>query len=57
MKHNTSRWKQYVLECEIAFYGKEKLTKEEREYVKKLAVDDYSEYEWEDGGHGKYSEI
>ena len=37
--------------------GKEKLTKEEWEYVKKLAIDNYSEYEWESGGYGNYSKI
>ena len=37
--------------------GKEKLTKEEWEYVKKLAIDNYTRLEWEDGGYGDYSKI
>lgn len=37
--------------------GKEKLTKEEWEYVKKLAIDNYPEYEWEARGYGDYSKI
>lgn len=37
--------------------GKEKLTKEEWEYVKKLAIDNYTRLGWEDGGYGDYSEI
>lgn len=37
--------------------GKEKLTLEEWNYVKKLAIDNYPEYEWEEGGYGDYSKI
>lgn len=37
--------------------GKEKLTIAEWEYVKKLAIDNYPEYEWEAGGYGEYSKI
>ena len=37
--------------------GKAKLTYDEWEYVKKLAIDNYPEYEWEAGGYGDYSKI
>ena len=37
--------------------GNEKLTLEEWNYVKKLAIDNYPEYEWEAGGYGDYSKI
>ena len=37
--------------------GKAKLTHDEWEYVRKLAIDNYPEYEWEAGGYGDYSKI
>ena len=37
--------------------GNEKLTLEEWNYVKKLAVDNYTNLEWEAGGYGDYSKI
>ena len=37
--------------------GKEKLTVDEWEYVKKLAIDNYPEFKWEDGGYGNYKKI
>lgn len=37
--------------------GKEKLTRSEWEYVKKLAIDNYPEYNWEAGGYGDYTKI
>ena len=33
------------------------LTKEEWEYVKKLAIDNYPEYNWEKGGYGDYEQF
>lgn len=37
--------------------GNEVLTKEEWEYVKKLAIDNYPDFNWEEGGYGDYSKI
>lgn len=37
--------------------GNEKLTSEEWNYVKKLAIDNYTNLEWEAGGYGDYSKI
>ena len=37
--------------------GNEKLTLEEWNYVKKLAIDNYTNLEWEAGGYGDYSKI
>lgn len=36
---------------------KEKLTSEEWEYVKNLAIKAYPEFEWEDGGYGDLQKI
>lgn len=33
------------------------LTKSEWEYVKKLAIDNYPEYDWEKGGYGNYEQF
>ncbi|MBR0342263.1 MAG: hypothetical protein IJH64_08465 [Oscillospiraceae bacterium] len=37
--------------------GSELLSKEEWEYVKRLAIDNYPEFDWEEGGYGDYSKI
>ena len=37
--------------------GKEKLTKNEWEYVKNLAIDNYPEFERRDGGYGHFEKI
>ena len=37
--------------------NKDYLTKGEWEYVKKLAIDNYPEYNWEKGGYGNYEQF
>ena len=37
--------------------GRDYLTKDEWEYVKKLAIDNYPEYNWEKGGYGDYGQF
>ena len=37
--------------------GNQKLTVDEWEYVKKLSIDNYPEYNWEDGGYGEFEKI
>lgn len=37
--------------------GKTYLTESEWEYVKKLAIDNYPEYNWQEGGYGNYEQF
>lgn len=37
--------------------GRNHLTQEEWEYVKKLAIDNYPELKWERGGYGNYEQF
>ena len=37
--------------------GRDYLTREEWEYVKNLAIDNYPEYNWERGGYGDYEQF